>query len=88
MSPKTEFEIGKIIHFYGKLKVAVIHLTKKDLKVGDHVKYFLKDNSEFTQSVESMQIEHADIDLATKGDTFGLKIKKEPKANSKLFKVT
>ena len=40
-----------------------------------------------TQEVTSMQIEHANIDIAKSGDEFGLKVDSSVKTNSEVFKV-
>lgn len=58
-----------------------------DLKVGDKIKLEGKDGSQFTQAVDSMQIEHAAIDIAKSGDEFGLKVEKEVKAGGEVVKV-
>jgi len=65
----------------------VIKLDKGDLKVGDSVKIVDKAGNESTQEVRSMQIEHADIDIAKSKDQFGLKVTSPVKANSEVFKV-
>lgn len=80
-------QIAKVTHFYDKISVAVLKMTGGDLKVGDHVKLIDKNGNEFTQNVDSMQIEHADIEIAKKGDEFGLKVEKEPKVPSPVEKV-
>jgi hypothetical protein len=58
-----EKEIGKIAHYFNKIGVAAIELTG-DLEVGDtiHVKGH---TSDWTQNVDSMQIEHASVEKAT-----------------------
>lgn len=80
-------KIGTVTHYYDKIGVAVIKLAKGDIKVGDTIKIVGKDGSEFDQEVSSMQIEHADIDIAKAGDEFGLKITKEVKPKADVFKV-
>lgn len=55
--------------------------------MGDKIKLIDKDGGEFTQTVKSMQIEHADIEIAKKGDEFGLKVEKEPKVPSPVTKI-
>lgn len=80
-------KIGKISHYYDKIGVAVIKLTKGDLKAGDTVKLMAKDGSEFTQEVSSMQIERASIEIAKAGDEFGLKVDKEVKTGSDVVKA-
>ncbi|MBI2327459.1 hypothetical protein HYU92_04010 [Candidatus Curtissbacteria bacterium] len=80
-------KIGKISHYYDKIGVAVVKLSKGDLKVGDKVKLVTRDGTEFTQEVSSMQIERANIDIAKSGDEFGLKVDKEVKENSDVIKT-
>ncbi|OGD88048.1 hypothetical protein A2870_00465 [Candidatus Curtissbacteria bacterium RIFCSPHIGHO2_01_FULL_41_11] len=80
-------KIGKVTHYYDKIQVAVVKLTKSDLKIGDTVKLVSKDGSEFNQKVSSMQIEHAAIDIAKKGDEFGMKTDKEVKAGTEVIKA-
>jgi len=58
-------KIGKVTHYYGNLGVAIVELSGK-LSVGDKVK-FEGGKAEFEQAVESMQIEHKEIDSAKKG---------------------
>lgn len=80
--------IGTVTHYYDKIGVAVVKLGKGDLKVGDSIKLQAKDGSEFTQEVASMQITHADIDIAKSGDEFGLKVDKEVKDHSPVVKTS
>ena len=79
-------EIGKITHYFGKISVAVIKLAGA-LKVGDTIK--VKTHSgEFTQVVDSMQIEHASIQVAKKGDSIGMKVKDQTRQHDEVFVVT
>ncbi|MBI3282750.1 hypothetical protein HYZ70_01605 [Candidatus Curtissbacteria bacterium] len=79
-------KIGTVTHYYDKIGVAVIKLASGDLKLGDEIKFKNKDG-EFTQKVESMQVEHASIDIAKKGDEFGLKTDSEVKPKTEVFKL-
>lgn len=53
--------------------MAVVDLKSGSLKVGDSLK-FKHGNDEFTQKVESLQIDHQQVDLVKPGDSFGLKV--------------
>ncbi|MCP8320973.1 MAG: translation elongation factor-like protein [archaeon] len=65
-------ELGKITHYYPKIEVAVIEL-KAPIKIGD--KILIKGSTtNFEQIVESMQIEHKDVQLAEAGKSIGLKV--------------
>jgi len=69
--------VGKVIHYYDKIGVAVIVL-KKALKVGDKIKFVHGDNS-FEQVVESMQLEHAQVTESKKGQEVAVKVDSEAK---------
>ena len=69
--------VGKVIHYYDKIGVAVIVL-KKALKVGDKIKFVHGDNS-FEQVVESMQLEHAQVTEGKKGQEVAVKVDSEAK---------
>ena len=76
--------IGKITHYYDKLGVAIIDLEKGGLKVGDKVK-FKHGEEEFTQSIESLQVEHENVDSVKSGDSFGLKVEKIAKPGTLVY---
>ncbi len=80
---KKEKQIGKVIHTFNKISVAIIKL-KADLKVGDkiHIKGRYDD---FTQPVKSMQIEYKGIQSAGKGQEIGLKVIQRAHVNDKVF---
>ncbi len=80
-----EKEVGKFTHYYGHLGVGIIELSDS-LKVGDtiHVKGHSED---FTQPVDSMQIEHAIITEAKTGDMVGLKVLQKVHPQDKVFKL-
>jgi len=65
-------KVGTVTHYYGNIGVAIVALTGK-LSKGDKVK-FEGGKTEFEQTVESMQIEHKEIDSAKKGDVIGMKV--------------
>lgn len=76
--------IGKVVHFYDKLGVAIIDLSSGGLKVGDEVK-FKHGEEEFTQKVESLQVEHESVDTVKKGDSFGVKVDKPTKPGTQVY---
>lgn len=80
-------KIGQVIHYFDKINVAIVKLDKGDLKISDSVKLTDKEGNEFVQKVESMQIEHASIDIAKAGDEFGIKVQKEVRSKSAVFKL-
>lgn len=78
-------KVGKVTHYYGKIGVAIIEL-EAPLKVGDRIKFESGQNS-FEQPVESMQIEHGDIQGAKKGDVIGLKAEQKVGEGTEVYFV-
>ncbi len=67
-----EVVIGKVTHFFGKISVAIVELTAS-LTVGQTV-HFKGAHTDFKQTVESMQIEHVNVQEAKAGDAIGIKV--------------
>ena len=67
-----EKQVGRVTHYFGKIGVAAVEL-EDELKVGDTV-HFKGHTSDWTQEVESIQIEHETVEKASPGDEIGLKV--------------
>ena len=86
MAAKTEEKlVGRITHYYSNLGVGIIELTGGELKVGDviHVK---GKHTDFTQSVDSIQIEHQSVARAEKGKVVGIKVKDKVREHDQVFR--
>jgi len=77
--------IGKVSHFYPKISVAVIDL-EDSLKKGDKIS-IEGSTTNFSQIVESMQIEHKDVEIANAGNSVGLKINERAREGDKVYKI-
>lgn len=84
MEEKPE-EIGKIAHFFSKINVAVVELTAP-INVGDKIRV-MGPTTDFEQIVDSMEIEHENVNTATKGQSIGLKVKDRVRENDTVYKV-
>ncbi len=82
----TEKKIGKITHYFGKISVAILELTDDSLSVGDTI-HIKGHTSDFTQKVESMQIEHQNVQKAEVGQAIGLKVIAHAHENDIVYKV-
>jgi len=78
--------VGKITHIFTKINVAVVKLSA-ELCVGDRIKIKGK-GIEFEQSVQSMQIEHQNIEKASAGQEIGLKLDQPAKEGCEIYKIT
>jgi putative protease len=78
--------VGKITHYFSKISVAVVELTD-ELKVGDEIS-IEGNKTNFQQKVESMQIEHKQIEEAKANDVIGLKVIDKVREGDTVFKLT
>jgi putative protease len=77
--------VGKVTHFYPKISVAVVEVLD-DIAVGDEILIKGK-TTNFTQKIESMQIEHNSIKSAKKGDSIGLKVLERVREGDEVYKL-
>jgi putative protease len=77
--------IGRITHYFTNISVGVIELSDK-LSVGDRIS-IEGATSNIQQSVDSMQIEHKEVQSAKKGDSIGLKVADRVRPGDNVYKV-
>ncbi|NOY56104.1 MAG: translation elongation factor-like protein [Actinobacteria bacterium] len=82
----AEHLVGTVSHYYDKLGVVGIELSS-ELRVGDTI-HILGHISDFTQTVDSMQIEHEAVDAAKAGDPIGVKVNERARVGDQVFVVT
>ncbi len=82
-----ETRIGTITHYFGHIGVGAIQLTDGDLAVGDTIRV-KGHTSDFTQVIDSMQIEHASIERAVRGQNVGTRLNEHVRVHDAVFKVT
>lgn len=78
-------EIGKVIHFFGRINVAIIEL-KDTISVGDKIA-IIGPNTNIKQTVESMEIEHSKVTQAIAGQSIGMKIKDTVREKDTVYKI-
>ena len=83
----SEVKIGEVIKFFSKPSVAAIKITDGELLVGDTVKYY-GHTTDFTDAIESMEVNNQKIDKAVIGDFIGVKTKEKVRQGDEVFKVT
>lgn len=83
--PKEKEDIGEVTHYFTDISVGVIDLGGK-LEVGDTIS-IEGTTTDFQQDVESMQIEHEDVEEAGAGDAVGLKVKDRVREGDKVYKI-
>ena len=78
--------VGKVTHYFSKALVAGIKITEGQLSVGDTI-HVVGHTSDFTQKVDSIQIEHETVPTAKVGDSIGIKVVDHAREHDKVFLV-
>ena len=85
MSERKVAEIGVVTHYFTKIGVAIVELGNT-LSVGDRI--LIKGmTTDLEQTVESIQIEHEDVEKAGSGQSIGLKVKDRVREGDTVYKV-
>lgn len=84
LSEEEVVEVGHVTHFFSKISVAVIELTAT-LAVGDTI-IVKGPTTDFEQRVESMQIEHVNVQQAKAGQSIGLKVAERVREKDTVYK--
>jgi len=81
----TEEPVGKITHYFPHIGVAAAMLSG-ELKVGDRVR--VKGNTtDFTEGIESLEIEHQKVDRAGPGDKVAFKVSEKARPGDRVLRV-
>ncbi len=83
---KANKPIGKITHYFSNINVAVIKLSGS-LKNGDTINITGGENTDFSQKINSIEIDHKKVKTAGKGKSIGLKVKEKVRDGYKVFKI-
>jgi putative protease len=82
-----EEKIGEVAKYFAKVAVAGIQVEAGSLSVGDTI-HIRGHTTDFTQKVESMQLENQAIEKATPGQLVGIKVKDRVREKDAVLKVT
>ena len=80
-----ETPVGTVTHYFPRIKVAVVALAD-NLNQGEEIR-FAGPQTDFSQKVVSMQIEHKTIPNAIRGQEIGLKVDRDVKVGDRVLKA-
>ena len=78
--------IGVVTHYFGKANVAAVKITDDQLNVGDTI-HIVGHTSDFTQQIESMQVDRAPVESAKVGDEIGIQVIEHAREHDEVYRV-
>src|SRR6266567_3552261 len=78
--------IGVVIHYYSHLSVATLRLESGTLRVGDVI-HIRGHTTDFSQKVESLEVNHAPATEVGPNEDFGLKVVQHAREHDVVYKV-
>jgi translation elongation factor EF-1alpha len=81
-----EERIGIVKDYFAKIGVAGIDV-ETTLRVGDRI-HIKGHTTDLEETVESIQIEHAQVEQAKKGDAIGIKVPDRCRGGDVVYRVT
>lgn len=82
-SARTDKPIGEVTHFYGGLGVAIVKFSQ-EVSDGANVT-FQGATTDFSQSLESMELDRKPIMKAPKGKEVGIKVRKKVRDGDRVY---
>ncbi len=82
-----EKQVGVVVKFFAKPSVAAIEVTDGTIKQGDALKY-KGHTTDFTEKVESIELDNQPVEEAKAGDLVGVKVKERVRENDLIYKIT
>jgi hypothetical protein len=78
--------IGVVTHYYDHLSVAILRIESDTLRVGDVI-HIRGHTTDFSQKVESLEVDHAPVTEVGPNDDFGLKVVQQTREHDVVYKV-
>jgi len=78
--------VGHVIDYFAKIGVAAIDIESGEIRTGDTLQ-FTGHTTDFSQEIESMQIDKEEVDTASAGDSVGIKVEERVRGGDEVYKV-
>lgn len=81
-----EVIVGRVSHYFPRVEVAVVELTDDELRIGDSVRV-LGTTSNFTQVIESMEIDHSPVEAVRAGEEVAVRVVERARVGDLVFRI-
>ena len=82
----SEDLVGVVDHWYGRIKVAGVRVTRQQLGVGDTI-HVVGNTTDLTATIASMQIDHESVLTAGPGDKVGIKVPDRVRVGDEVYRI-
>jgi hypothetical protein len=84
--PEGTERIGSVVHYYGHISVAVVRVDRGALAAGDTIR-IKGHTTDFTQTADSMEIDHEMVGRVEAGQEVGLKVTQHAREHDQVYRV-
>lgn len=77
--------VGKVIHYYARIKVAIVKFNTK-IKADTEL-YFKGATTDFKEAAKSMQFDHKSVAVAMPKKQIGIKLEKRVREGDLVYKI-
>ncbi len=81
----AEVQIGRVTRYFGKVGVAAIEIQAGELRKGDTI-HIRGKTTDFSQTVDSMEVEHQPVEAAGPGQLVGIKVRDRAREHDLVYK--
>ncbi len=79
--------VGQVFKYFAQPGVAAIELTDGALHIGDTI-HIQGTTTDFSQELESMQIEHESVEGAEPGQSVGIKVAERVRPGDTIYRIS
>ena len=80
---RTDKPVGVVTHYYGNLSVAIVKFNQ-NISIGKNLS-FLGSTTDFSQIINSMELDRKSVTMAQKGKEIGIKVNKKVREGDKVY---
>lgn len=85
IAKEKKLYVGEVVHYYPKISVAEVKIINNPMKVGDTIHIIGKKTGVVRQTVESMQVDRKNVEVAERGMVVGLKTVEKVRKGDKVY---
>ncbi|MCD4760073.1 translation elongation factor-like protein [archaeon] len=82
----NEKKVGKVFAYFAKIGVAAINVTDDSIGIGETL-HFKGATTDFTQEIESLQIDKKEVNHVEAGKSVGIKVKDKVRPGDEVYKA-